>query len=262
MTKLQWIIIFSAVGLFFLLYFGCDTKTGKQQQLEKTRALQAESTDINVLLKNAKAGLSSSQNGRIFLLEQELAQSEDDSLRIGQLQRLSGAWFDFGHPAIAGHYAQEIAESTGTEESWSIAGTTYTICVQQTAEEKVRDYCTGRAVRAFENAISLNPDQIAHQVNLALVYTENPPQDNPMRGVLMLRELNDAHPNNVLVMNTLARLAIKTGQFDRAIQRLETSLELAPENQNTICLLATAYAGAGQAYAAKATEFAARCQVQ
>lgn len=262
MTKLQWIVIFSAIGLFFLLYFGCDTKPEKQQLLEKTRALQAESTDVSVLLRDAKAKLSSSQNGRIFLLEQELNQSEEDSLRSGTLQRLSGTWFDLGYPAIAGYYAQEIAETAGTEESWSIAGTTYTICVQRAEEVKVKEYCTGRAIRSFESAMSLNPDELAHQVNLALVYTENPPADNPMRGVLMLRELNDAHPNNVLVMNTLARLAIKTGQFDRAIQRLERSLELEPENQNTICLLATVYTNAGTGYESQAAEFAAKCNAQ
>lgn len=260
MTKLQWAVILSAVSLFFLLYFGCDTKPEKQQLLEKTRALQAESTDISVLLKNAKEALTSSQNGRIFLLEQELGQAADDSVRVAQLQRLSGAWFELGQPAIAGYYAQEVAETQGTEESWSIAGTTYTICLQQVTEAKVREYCSGRAVQAFENAISLEPEALSNQVNLALVYTENPPADNPMRGILMLRELNDAHPNNVLVMNTLARLAIKTGQYDRAIQRLERSLELEADNQNTICLLATAYEGAGQA--SKAAQFAALCNAQ
>lgn len=262
MTKLQWIVVLSAVGLFFLLYFGCSTKAQKQRAVERTRALQAESTDISVLQKNAKEELSSSQSGRIFLLEQELAQLQTDSAKVPQLQRISGAWFELGHPAIAGYYAQEIAELTGTEESWSIAGTTYTICVQQETEPRIRDYCTGRAIRSFENAISLNPDETAHQVNLALVYTENPPPDNPMRGILMLRELNDADPNNVLVMNTLARLAIKTGQMDRAIQRLEKSLELEPDNQNTICLLATAYQNAGSGYATQAAELAAKCNAQ
>lgn len=267
MTKLQRIIILIAVGLFLLLYFGVNTpffglgtKSNEQRQLEKTRSLQAESTDISVLLKNAKSALSSAQSGRVFLLEQELSEMQDDSVRIAQLQRLSGTWFDLGHPAIAGYYAQEVADIAGTAESWSITGTTYTICLQQTAEEKVREYCSGRAVSALENAISLEPDNLAHQVNLSLVYTESPPPDNPMRGILMLRELNDAHPNNVLVMNTLARLAIRTGQFDRAIQRLERSMELDAENQVTVCLLAAAYQGAGNE--ASAAEFAARCNAQ
>lgn len=267
MTKLQRIVILIAFGLFLLLYFGVNTpffglssKSNEQRQLEKTRSLQAESTDISVLLKNAKSALSSAQSGRVFLLEQELAESEEDSLRIVQFQRLSGTWYDLGHPAIAGYYAQEVADIAGTAESWSIAGTTYTICLQQTTEEKIREYCSGRAISALENAISLEPDELAHQVNLSLVYTENPPPGNPMQGILMLRELNEAHPNNVLVMNTLARLAIQTGQFDRAIQRLERSLELDAENQATYCLMAAAYRGAGNE--AGAAEFAARCNAQ
>lgn len=63
-------------------------------------------------------------------------------------------------------------------------------------------------------------------------------------------------------MNTLARLAIKTGQIDRAIQRLETSLALEPENQSTICLLAAAYGNAGPDYASRAAEMAVKCDAQ
>ena len=177
MTKNQYILIFGSLLLFFVLYFGCDTSPNDSQKaLEKTRALAAESTDINALLKSAKSDLIPEAENAVFALERQLEEAVDDSTKIGLFQQLSGLWFELGKLAISGYYAQSIAEIDNAENSWSIAGTTYTICVQRSQEEKVKNFCSGRAVTAFENAISINPENMAHKVNLALCYAENPPE--------------------------------------------------------------------------------------
>lgn len=258
MTRQQYILIGSVTLLFLVLYFACETKPPGQQQVEQSRLLQAEATDINLLIREAHDELPASQVSTIQAIQQELAQTSADSARVESLQQLSGRWYENGYPAIAGHYAQEIATITNTEEAWAIAGTTYAICVQRAAEEKVLQFCNQRAITAFENAISLNPDEVRHQVNLAMTYTELPPANEPMKGVLMLRELEGTFPESPLVFTSLAKLAIRTGQFERAIQRLTQALELGPDNLNAICLLAQAHAGAGNAAEAKA--FQERCQ--
>lgn len=248
MTKGQYWLSGSALLLFFLLYFGCKTKPPAQQDIEKSRLLNAEQTDVNVLIKEAKAAMTSGQQAEVFLLEEALAEiTTDDTLKIDTYKELASKWFSLGHPGISGYYAQEIATLENTEESWSIAGTTYTICVQRSEVKKVREFCTNRAIQSFESAISLNPDNIQHKVNLALCYTENPPADNPMKGILMLRSLDDESPENALVNTSLARLAIQTGQFDRAIQRLQTVLGNEPENNTANCLMGQAYEKAGKA---------------
>lgn len=257
MTRLQWITIAISVGLFSLLYLGFDTKAPKQKSFEKSRLLSAESANIEMMLRTAKQALAAPQSNAILAIETQLESAFPDSAKALVLQQLSGKWYDFGQPAIAGHYAENVAQITGTEEAWSIAGTTYTLCVQRSEEQRIKDYCTNHAVQAFENAISINPDNIAHKVNLALCYTENPPQDNPMRGILMLVELNKDFPDNVLVLNNLGRLAITTGQFDRAVQRLEKALSLESNNATSICLLSRAYDGVGQKE--KAKQFAEAC---
>lgn len=252
MTKLQYIVIGSALLLFLVLYFGCETKPPGQQQVEQTRILQAEATDVNVLIREAHDELPVDQLSTIQALQQELGQATEDSLKVEVLKQLSGRWYENGQPAIAGHYAQEIAELEGTEAAWSIAGTTYAICVQRSEADKVRTFCNQRAIKAFESAISLDPNNVSNQVNLALTYTEIPPPNEPMKGVLMLRELEQSFPESALVLTSLARLAIQTSQFDRAIQRLNQALELENDNLNAICLLAQAYAGAGNQAEAKA----------
>ncbi|NUO00627.1 MAG: hypothetical protein HUU01_08425 [Saprospiraceae bacterium] len=241
MTKLQLTAVFSAALLLFVMYFGCETKTKEIQRSEKSRALSSEKTDINLLLKDARSTISEAQHTFVLTLEEQLETANSDSAKVAILKQLSGKWYEFGHPAIAGHYAQNVAELSNSEEAWSIAGTTFGICVQEAKDDIIREFCSKRAIGAFENAVSLNPENITHKVNLALSYAEFPPADQPMKGPLMLLDLNRQQPENVLVLNSLARLAIKTGQFDRALTRLEKAVQLEPENVSSNCLLATVY---------------------
>jgi len=65
MTKLQIISVVSAVLLFIILYFGCDTVSPEQKRIGEDRKPAMVSTDISVLLKNAAATLDPAQTGII-----------------------------------------------------------------------------------------------------------------------------------------------------------------------------------------------------
>ncbi|MCC6723984.1 MAG: hypothetical protein IT258_05700 [Saprospiraceae bacterium] len=258
MNKGQWILIASATVLFAILYFGFDTKPSKQKTIEKQRAGSLTSTDINSMLVDAKAKLPAQASASVMALEGSLEKAVQDSSKLEAYKSLSSLWYQLEKLGIAGYYAEKVAEIAKTEEAWSIAGTTYSICLQREQEDKIRRFCTDQAIQALEKAASLNPGNIQHKVNLALVYTENPPKDTPMKGILMLRDLNEQNPDNVLVLTQLGRLAIKTAQFDRAVERLSKAVELEPSNKMATCLLAQAYEGLGDA--AKANDFKKKCE--
>lgn len=258
MNRLQLITIGAALVLFIVLYFGCDTTPKDIQALEKTRAFTTESTDLPVLLEAAQTKLDAASASQIATLQTQAENSESDSAKVETLKQLSSKWYQLGEAAIAGAYAQNIAELVNNESSWSTTGTTFLLCLQTQAEEQVRSFCMNRAVKAFENAVSINPDNPDLRTYLALCYTEMPPQNEPMKGILMLRELNQQYPDNVLILNSLARLAIRTNQLDRAKERLERSITIEPDNVNTICLLARVYEQLGESE--KAKTFAARCE--
>ncbi|MEO1262310.1 MAG: tetratricopeptide repeat protein [Bacteroidota bacterium] len=258
MDRIQWAVISLAVALFFVMYFGCDTKPGKHKIIEKQRVENAESTNISSLLLAAKEDITTSDAPALMSLEMELESAGDDSTKVETLKSLSSMWYRLGKPAIAGHYAEEIAMLENSENAWSIAGTTYSICVQRESEAKVKEYCTDHAISSLENASSLNPANPQHKINLALVYTESPPSDNPMKGILMLVEMNKQDPDNVSVLNQLGRLAIKTGQFDKAIERLGRAVELEPGNSMSNCLYGQALKEKGDQ--SQASVYLARCE--
>jgi len=258
MNRNQILLLVGGVLLFLLLYFGFDIIPQKSKDLEKSRSLNIESTGINNLLKDAMATLDAQQKSIIEAINLDIEKSSKDTTAlIERIKSLSGTWYEFGFPAISGSYAEDIANMLKTDESWSMAGTTYAICVKNSEDPKVKDFCSKRAVKAFENAISIAPENIDHRINLAICYVDNPMQDNPMQGILMLRELNTKNPKNVAVLNQLGKLALQTNQNERALERLETAISLEPENQTTICLLATAYKTVGNT--TKADEFSNKC---
>lgn len=258
MNRLQIAVLASAFGLFLLLYFTCGTTPPEQQAIEKSRALMIESTDIESLLGDARSRLDTRGTAEILSLEADLEKAEGDTARAEAWKALSGKWYQLGEAALAGYYAEEVANLENSGQAWGLAGTTFVLCAQQTQEEKVRQFCSSRALKAFENAISLEPETLSHRINLALAFTDFPPSDNPMKGILMLRELDTQHPGNPSVLFHLGRLAVQTGQWDRAVERLSRSVEINPDNRAAWCLLAQACEETGNQ--AKAAESRRRCE--
>lgn len=259
MTRLQIGFIGSAIALTLGMYAGCETVPRTFKDLEKSRSFSIEQTNINVLLAEAKEKLSAESAAALEEIERSLAQtSSDERSKTKVLEQLSGQWFEEGEYAISGYYAQQIAETLRTGESWGIAGATYAIGIQRSEAEKTKAYCAGRAVQAFENAVSLEPEELSHKINLALIYTDRPPQDNPMKGILMLVDLDKTFPNQPGILFHLGRLALRTGQYEKAIARLETVTALDPERTEAFCLLAQAYSETGEE--AKSAAAQTRCE--
>ena len=76
---------------------------------------------------------------------------------------------------------------------------------------------------------------------------------------MLLLDLNKQYPENVSTLLALARFGMQTGQYAKAVTRLEKALQLEPENRKVICLIVQAYEGAGNVE--KAKEFEKNCQL-
>ena len=235
----QYMAILAAIAFILILFFGFDTKAPSQKLIEKSRAANFENTSIDLLLGNALNNLS--MDDRLYFEKRIQVFGIPDSASVDDLKEFSGEWYRKQQYAIAGYYAEKIALREDSEEAWSIAGTTYATGLQYYQDEKEKNFCGTRAVDALQKALSLNPENLSHEINLAICYADFPPQDNPMKGIQMLLELNGEHPENISVLMALGRFAIQTGQFDRARIRLEKVTELVPGNRQAYCLLSDVY---------------------
>jgi tetratricopeptide (TPR) repeat protein len=237
--------IFYTLGAIILLaglYWGFDTKPSTQKALEKSRVLSGQVFDISSLRTNAKKDLKKDELAYVEALESQIEYASQDSVKLELLKQISGYWFKLGKPTLAGIYAKEIAEKEQSPQSWSIAGTTFAAALKDSKlEEKDRVLARDQAVDAFEHAISLEPTVVEHRVNQALCYIETPDNAQPMKGIQMLAGLATSYPESALPPYHLARLAVQTGQYERAEKRIEQALKLAPTDAKIACLAIDIY---------------------
>ncbi len=252
MSLYQYFAIGAALMLCCVLYI-LPTTSDEVREVSKQRSISLEPTSKEILIRDAKKELDEDRMAQVLRGEDLFRQATDESSKIEALKQLSGIWFRVGSPIVAGIYAAQIAEKENTGEAWSIAGTTYTLALKKNnLLPKDKAFARKRAVEAFESAISLEPETVNHRINLALCYVEAPVEDNPMKGILMLKEVQEKHPENVSVLVQLGRLAVNTGQFDKALERLERARELDAGSPNIHYWLSKAYEGKGDM--AKASE--------
>ncbi len=258
MYKFQIWSVAGACLLFLVLFFGFSTKPNKQKIIEQSRKINLESTSLDLLLEDAHKNLTQDQSDHLAELDQSFNKAADDASKAVILKQLSGWWYQAKNLPVAASYAELVAISEKSDTAWSVAGASFYEALTLEKDAEKRKYCADHAVKAFESAISIQPQKVEHRVNLALIYAENPPPENPMKAVLMLKDLEVQNPAEPSVYNALGRLAIKTGQWDKAIARLEKAWSLDKRNPNTPCLLSKAYEGAGNSD--KASEYATLCR--
>lgn len=259
MKSPHWIVLGIGVVLFVLLYWGLERRPPNMRGVDSIRTSNMSSTSANALIREASSGLDARQEAEIHGFEKMLDGSTSETRKVELLKQLSGAWYRSGNPAIAGHYAEQIAVLTPSDTTWGLAATTYTLCLRSDSlSAKQRDFCKERAVPAYENAISLAPESSTHKVNLALHYADNPPAKNPMRGIRMLLDLNKENPEDVAVLVQLGRLALQTNQNEKALGRLTLAAEIEPDNRTAQCLLSEAARRMGNEQLAVSADTACR----
>ena len=257
MGRSQLIAVAVAAVAFVTIAFGME-RLAPAMRDGASAVTKLSSTSARALMREATDGMDARAEAEIHGLERMLDAAESDARKVDLLKQLSGAWYRAGRPALAGHFAEQVAETAPTDTAYSIAATTYSLCLRRDSlSAKQRAFCSERAVPAYETAISLAPANPAHRLNLAIHLAENPPPDNPMRGILLLRELNEANPDDVPVLLQLGRLALQTGQNEKARERLSHAVDVEPANRQAQCLLAEAAGRLGDV--ATATTAAQAC---
>lgn len=258
MGSKQYAVIAVSVLLVLILFFAFDTIPSEKRDLETSRPADFDNGALIALVESSMASLRDDEAVAFRTLANVIQSSDVDSVRINALKQMSSSWFSRGAYLPAGYYAEQVAEREATAQAWAIAGSTFAFALtdDETPDDAKR-IARDHAVQCFENAISLDPDEVEYRINLAICYVEYPPDDNPMRGIQSLLALNEKHPENTAVMYHLARFGLQTGQYDKAIERLNTAILIDPEQKRLHCLLAEAYSSKGDAE--NAAEHAAIC---
>jgi predicted Zn-dependent protease len=236
----QIIALVSAVILLLVLQFAVRSRPSAKAQKGAPNAPMAnQAMDFDKILTATKAALPAPILEKINQLETELKAQTTPETRTPLLKKLAKEWNEQGKFVIGGQYSADIATQIPSDSAWAMAGTTFMLSLREQDNENLRTFAAQSATKAFENALSLNPTSIAHKINLALSFVDG--SENPMKGIGMLTELTKTYPNDPNVFMTLGKLAMRTGQYDKAVGRFERVLEIDKSDAVAHCLLADAF---------------------
>src|SRR6185436_8259126 len=84
----------------------------------------------------------------------------------------------------------------------------------------------GKAIKNYTKVLELNPKNLNAKTDLAVLYAEA--TSEPMKGIMMLREVVSENPNHENAQLNLGFLSVRSNQFEKAIERFDKVLEINP----------------------------------
>ena len=245
MQKPQWITLSVAVLLVFIVYFFGKTIPAKNINKQSNSSEQLATNDIatDSILLMAKKELTSSQLINIRDLEDSLkknASKKDQQLKI--YHQLAHFWGDTaGIFEPYAWYEAEAARLENSEKTLSFAARLFLDNLQSDNIDERRRWKALQAKDLFERSLIINPLNDSSKIGLGACYLLGNISATPMEGILKIREVAEKDSTNVYAQIMLAKGAIISGQYDKAIIRLLNANRLEENNIEAILMLADVY---------------------
>ena len=136
------------------------------------------------------------------------------------------------------------AELSPSRANWELAGDRQlSVSSNEAYDNDFNEVLYQEALSSYQKAIDLDSNNLDLQVKLGSAIVDRSPQ--PMQGISLLLgviEKDSFHINGNLA---LGKFGIISGQYDKAIIRLEKVLSLQPQNTEALFLSAEAYSNLG-----------------
>lgn len=102
----------------------------------------------------------------------------------------------------------------------------------------------GKKTREFyQKALDGNPNLLAAKANMAMTYVTT---ETPMQGIMLLRDVLKEDPTNELALFNMGLLSMRSGQYNRAVERFQAILSSHPDNTKAQFYLAISLSEMGR----------------
>lgn len=191
---------------------GASKTPSADQQFEEQLAAVKKSSDASAL-------------ATIEFFEGRLKQADERSKSIW-LDSLTSVWDRQMRPGIAAEYVYQKAQLTGSGTDWLSAGKRF-LGLSRFFEGEDKAAVSQRSIECLEKAKSLDPESNDVKTQLGIAYVSG--SQEPMKGIMLLREAVKADSTNLEAQMNLGFFSMQSGQYDKAVSRFEKVLALQPE---------------------------------
>lgn len=188
-------------------------------------AAPVKAVSVEEVSVTAKEALNASLKKQISDLEATL-KSASEGERLSIQKQLAQQWDDMNQPAPAAFYYEMIAEKEPDFDSWLKAGDKFTNAYQQSMDTIVQPALVQKAISSYQKADKIKPNTLEVKTGLGIAYVSGTP--NPMQGITLLLDVVKQDPKNLKANLNLGLFSMKSGQFDKAVERFKTVIDIAP----------------------------------
>ncbi|MFM2138964.1 MAG: hypothetical protein RJA57_1271 [Bacteroidota bacterium] len=194
---------------------------------------------IDTILNLAKKQLGPQQLVWVNTLENSISRGAIRSQQLAVYRSLASFWADSARIFEPyAWYTAEAARLENSEKSLTFAAQLFLVNLQA---DEITDRKKWKALQAkdlFERSLQLNPANDSARIGLGATLLFGDLSDTPMEGIQKIREVVQKDSLNVYAQLTLGRASILSGQYDKALDRLQTVNRLEPDNLEGLLLLA------------------------
>jgi tetratricopeptide (TPR) repeat protein len=185
---------------------------------------------------SAKTAIGAALAATINDLEGQLKKATTGADKLSLQKKLAKQWDDDNQPAPAAFYYQAIARKENSFDDWMSAGNRFNDAYKGTQDTSVQPAFVQNAIEAFKNAVKQKPENLDAKTGLGVAYVNqtssgiaDPNGGSPMQGIMLLLDVVKQDPNNRSANLNLGLFAMKSGQFDKAVNRFKTMIAQKPE---------------------------------
>lgn len=244
-------LIFTLIGLgIVILVFNFASTVASKNKTGTPVLSSAKIFDIHQFIDEEKKHLSPSQIINLGELENSVTRGDINSQLIIGNTRLSNFWKDSVksfEPYV--YYLTEAAKLDKSEKNLTFAAQLILNDLRGEKDEAKLNWKTEQAIALFEKAIALYPDNEDLKVGLGSCYIFGKgrvggPQET-MKGIQQLLSVVRKDSNNMKAQMMLGVGGYVSGQYDKAIERLQKVIKAQPDNLEAVAFLADTYAAKG-----------------
>ena len=250
MPKKQLIISLSGLALVILLFkFG--STIAPKSKVEAPIINASKSFDILKFIEEEKKHLTASQNINLGKLENSVTRGDVNSQLITANTQLANFWKDSARsfePYV--YYLSEAAKLDKSEKNLTFAAQLILQNLRGEEDEAKLNWKTEQAIALFEKAVELYPNNDDLKIGLGSCYVfgkgrTGGPQET-MKGIQQLLSVVRKDSTNMKAQMMLGVGGYVSGQYDKAIERLQKVVKAQPDNEEAVAFLADTYAAKGE----------------
>jgi tetratricopeptide (TPR) repeat protein len=244
LKKPQWITVGTGIVLVTVIFlYGKFTPPKKDVTAEPNNENPtAQTLTTDSILEAVKKKLTPEQLMRVNTLEHSISRGDIKDQQLKIYQQLAHFWAD----SVAAFepyawYEAEAARLENSEKSLTFAAHLFLDNLESEENPEKRKWKALQAKDLFERSLKLNPENDSSIVGLGACYLFGGISAMPMEGILKIKSVLDKDSTNVYALMTMAKGSLMSGQYDKAIDRLESVNRIQPDNLEAIMLLADTY---------------------